>query len=61
MIIPRGALPKNQERFLDQDKKKKKKKKPKSKKKKKDHFDKLLDDLESYEEGCETRSLMDST
>jgi hypothetical protein len=57
MVIPRGALSKNQEMSLGHDKKKKK---PKSKKKK-GHFDKLLDDLESYEEGCETRSLMDST
>ena len=59
MVIPNGAMPKKQdlsvELSLDSDKKKKKSKK------KKNHFDDLLEDLETYEAGCETRTLMDST
>ena len=33
---------------------------PKKKKKKKSIFDELIDDLESYDEGCESHDLMSS-
>lgn len=51
MVIPKGAVA--QETSNDSSKKKKKSKK--------DSFDELLDELERYEEGCDNRSLMDST
>ncbi len=54
MVIPKGAILESKQ---DSDKKKQEK----SKKKSSNQFDELLGDLEEYEDGCENRSLMDST
>ena len=59
MVIPKGAViePEPSSELKESKEHKKNSKKNKSK----NIFDELLEDLENYEDGCENRSLMDST
>ncbi len=59
MIIPNGAIV--EQESSSKIKVNKNQKKKSQKHKSKTLFDELLGDLEEYEDGCENRSLMDST